>query len=148
MRFVLILALTLLPALARAETALPPELQAVVEKSAKNCASLDGGKLTVTDQAVSRPDLNGDGTPDWILDESGLQCSSDAAYFCGSGGCSSTLLVDGVTTDIFGYGWEVVASRFGPVLLVDVGGADCGQADAAPCVRAMVWFQGRWNTQP
>lgn len=147
-RPLLALLLAAAPLSAAAETALPPALQSRVDRAAEDCKSLDGGVFSYDPGAVSRPDLNGDGTPDWAMDESGFQCSTAASYFCGSGGCVTAFVIGDVETEIFGHGWQMAQTPVGPVVLSFVGGADCGLAEAAACVRALVWGEGRWNTQP
>lgn len=133
---------------ARADEDMPPALQARIDAATADCKGFDNGTLTVPAQALSRPDLNGDGAPDWALDEGALQCSTAASLFCGSGGCSTAFVIDGTETEIFGRDWELVTTTFGPVLLSFTGGVDCGESNAAPCVRALVWGDGKWNTQP
>ena len=54
--------------------------------AAAGCAALDGGVMTVPEEALVRVDLSGDGTPDALLDESRLDCSTAASAFQGSGG--------------------------------------------------------------
>jgi hypothetical protein len=144
----LALLLLLLPLPALAQDPLPAPLQAAIDGATADCKGFDNGTLTVGPDAISRPDLNGDGTPDWALDDSALDCSSDASYFCGSGGCVTTFLVGDTRTEIFGHGWQLVETEAGPVLLSFAGGVDCGLADSEPCVRAMVWSGKGWNTQP
>ncbi|MBE2274999.1 MAG: hypothetical protein IAE87_01750 [Rhodobacteraceae bacterium] len=136
------------PLAALADDPLPKLLQDRLDTAAADCKGLDNGMLSVAPEAVSRPDLDGDGAPDWALDESRLQCSTSASYFCGSGGCTTVFLVAGTLTEVFGHGWQLVQTQAGPVVLSFNGGVDCGLAQYERCVRALVWGDGRWNTQP
>ncbi len=140
--------IALAPLAALAEEPLPKLLQERLDKAAADCKRLDDGTLTVASGAVSRPDLDGDGKPDWALDESRLQCSTSASYFCGSGGCTTAFLVAGTLTEVFGHGWQLVQTQVGPVVLSFNGGVDCGLPQYERCVRALIWGDGKWNTQP
>lgn len=118
---------------------MPLPLAAALETARAECASFDGGSLDIGYAAVSRPDLTGDGTPDWALDESQLACSSAASLFCGTGGCMVTFVVGDTATERLTKGWQVV--EFGPwhVVLLQVHGSLCGGINPTPCVEALVW---------
>lgn len=132
------LALIAAPLAASADD-MPTALSAKLGDLRAFCADFEGGALTVPDDAISRPDLDGDGTPDWLLDEGQLSCSSMASMSCGTGGCGLTLVVNNVLTDRLSKGWQLVDFDPLTVLLVQVHGANCGGTNLTPCVEALVW---------
>ncbi|TDL91461.1 hypothetical protein [Meridianimarinicoccus aquatilis] len=133
-----ILALIAAPLLASADE-MPTTLSSHLEDLRALCADFENGTLAVSDDAISRPDLNGDGTPDWVLDEGRLSCSSMASMSCGTGGCGLTLVVDNVLTDRLSKGWKLVSFDPLTVLLIQVHGANCGGTNLNRCVEALVW---------
>jgi hypothetical protein len=55
---------------------------------------LTGGTLTIGQNAVVAANLDGDATPDDMLDSSALSCSTAPAMFCGEGiGCELNIFV-------------------------------------------------------
>lgn len=134
---------TSLPALADeavvAETGIPAAFDAILASRKADCASFDKGDLTVNDGAIVRTDLDGDGTADWVLDETRLACSTAASLFCGTGGCTVSFLIGDVLTSRLAKGWEVVPFPPLTVLLVQIHGVHCGGINLNACVEAMVW---------
>lgn len=150
-RLALALSLTALPALAQNLTpadiaALPAALQTHITKATATCAELDSGLLTVNADAVTRPDLNRDGTPDWILADAGFSCSSAASLFCGTGGCDHTVLVGDTPTQVFAKGIDVFAGEYETALIAWVHGSLCGGDNTTQCALAMVWQDGAWTS--
>jgi hypothetical protein len=97
------LLLVLLAAPAMAEDAWPPEFAAIIAESQTMC---DG--FSVAPEAVSRRDLNGDGTTDWVLDTAGFACADSYGTFCGTGGCTVETLIDGVPGSLLLQSWDTV----------------------------------------
>ena len=95
--------------------------------------------------AVARVDLDGDLSPDWVLNEASFACSSAVSLYCGTGGCMSHFLVDDVLGSVLNQGWGVV--DLGPyrVLLTDVHGSQCGGINPTPCVTASIWDSEAWQ---
>ena len=152
-RFALLASLIASPALADnlspAEiAALPTALQTRITDATANCTEMEGGTLTVDSSGLMRPDLNRDGTPDWILDEQAFSCSSAQSLFCGTAGCNTTVLVGDNATEFYAKKTEVFQGEFFPVLIAWVHGNACDGYNYNPCALAMVWDQeeGKWNT--
>ena len=64
----------------------PPEIVEATELSMVLCQDL-GGLPRLEESFQSTLDLNGDGTPDFITDFAGLECTGAEGAFCGTGGC-------------------------------------------------------------
>ncbi len=74
----------------------PGEVSAAFQESAAGCSELDGARLAFSEETYVRAvELNGDGRPDYIVDDAGLECSGSASYFCGSAGCGVTVYLSG-----------------------------------------------------
>ena len=88
--------------------------ETVVEKARAECNSFDGGDLQVDPhEAVSSVDVTGDGTPEDIVDAGHFVCSSARSLFCGTGGCSVTVLVGDQPFDFLAKDWRVGQSEDG-----------------------------------
>ena len=126
-------------ALAEDESALPPALAEVVAEARRDCAALDGGKLTIGWGAVRRPDLDGDEPPDWALDMRLVSCSSARTLFCGTGGCAAHFVVGDSRAEFLIKGWRMTDLGGLRALLMKVHGAHCDGTNLTPCVRALTW---------
>lgn len=71
---------------AQAET-LPPPVAAGLAEALALCDSA----ATLRPGALSSADIDGDGAPDYLLDQGGLDCATEASLYCGSGGCGYTV---------------------------------------------------------
>ncbi len=69
---------------------LTPGLQAKVDLAARACAEFNDAQFDLDWGAVEKVDLDGDLQRDWVLNESGLACSSAASLFCETGGACRT----------------------------------------------------------
>lgn len=152
-RFVLAFCVTALPSFAQDMSAadiaaLPAALQSRITKATATCAEFESGALTVAADAVTRPDLNRDGTPDWILADSGFACSSALSLFCGTGGCDHTVLVGDTPTQVFAKGIDIFAGEYETAMIAWVHGSLCGGDNTTQCALAMVWQDGVWNSVP
>ena len=127
---------------------LPAQLQEKVENARQACAELEEGVFQLEWGAVDRVDLDGDLNQDWVLNESNFACSTAASLYCGTGGCMSHFLVDGVLQSMLNRGWELVNLGPNKVLLVDVHGSQCGGINPTPCVVASIWDRDerKWRT--
>ena len=137
------------PAYAELPAGLPADLPEAfakrIEQAAGDCKSLAEGELTVGPAAISRPDLNGDGTPDWALNEGEYLCGGVSSPFCGSGGCVTAFLIDGVSSEIFGHGWELMTDQTPPVLRTHISGIECNGPQALSCRQDQIWQEGAWR---
>jgi hypothetical protein len=120
-------------------SALPAPLVAKVMAARKACADSNQGEFALKWGAVVRTDLDGDRYLDWVMNESGFACSSDASLFCSTGGCESHFLVGNTLASFLTRGWEVVTFGRHRVLLTDVHGSRCGGINPTPCVESLVW---------
>ena len=72
------------------------------------CAGIDGGVMTAPEGSLTRIDLSGDGSPDALVDEAELRCSSAASAYCGGGGCMLRAVVGETVTSWQATGWRVI----------------------------------------
>lgn len=88
---------------------------------------------------VSRTDVNGDGTVDWVAD------FSDRLAWCGSGGCRQVVIVSrpgghyAVAFDEQAQTFRLRHRRGTTRLDVEIYGAWCGEAGVAACHRRFDW---------
>jgi hypothetical protein len=140
-RAIVIAALATLPLAANALdlTGLPPALAEKVTAARQACADNGNGEFTLEWGAVTRTDLDGDLSPDWVLDESAYACSTAVSLFCSTGGCMSHFLVGDVVMSFRNQGWTLLTFGRNRVLLTDVHGSDCGGNSPTPCFVARAW---------
>jgi hypothetical protein len=119
----------------------------VVAEAASLCASFENGAVTLGPTAVNEVELTGEGGPETVIDWSGIDCSTMASAWGGTGGSSFTVLIDGQRHDDLVLDWSVVDFG-GPVLLLAQHGSTCGASGAERCVRALVWSGGKLQTVP
>lgn len=110
----------------------------ILAEAAADCASFDKGVLTVGPQAVQPVDLTGDATPETVVDWSGLDCSTMASPWGGTGGNLLTVLIGGQRNDFMALGWSVIKLN-GPVLVLALHGTECNATGSQPCAEALVW---------
>lgn len=132
-------ALALLAGLPAAAQDLPPPVQAQIDDARADCESFEAGDFSMAPEALQQIDLTGDGTPDWVVDESHMECSSAASMYCGSGGCGLSLIVGDLVAETLARGWTVVDVFGTPAVLLDVHGALCGGVGPTPCAEALTW---------
>lgn len=127
---------------------LPAPLQKKVEPAQQACAEFDNGAFYLEWEAVDRVHLDGDLRPDWVLNESGFSCSTEASLYCGSGGCMSHFLLEDVLSSLLNKGWGLADLGPNRVLLADVHGSQCGGINPTPCVTASSWDsdEKKWRT--
>ncbi|MCX7286436.1 MAG: hypothetical protein NTW20_02435 [Rhodobacterales bacterium] len=114
----------------------------VIAEADAFCASFDNGAVTVGPDAVHAVELTGEGAPETVIDWSGIDCSTMASPWGGTGGTTLTVLIDGQRFDHMALAWEVVDFD-GPVLLLSQHGVNCGATGADRCVQALVWTAGK-----
>jgi hypothetical protein len=105
-RFTLTFLLLAAPALAD-EAAWPPEFASIIEEDKSYC----DGEFSVSPEAVSQRDLNGDGTLDWVLDTAGFACSESYGLYCGTSGCGVETLIDGTLGSLLLHSWDTVTEN-------------------------------------
>ena len=99
MRTALLLCLLSTPALAQDW---PAEVADIVADAQRICL----GTFTAAPEAVTQRDLNGDGTPDWIVDSGAFQCSDGYGTYCGTAGCGFDTVINGVRGSLLLHSWD------------------------------------------
>jgi hypothetical protein len=70
---------------------LPREVEAARREAAAACT----GRATFAPGYIQTADFNGDGRPDYLINEEMVKCPGAPPLFCGSGGCSWSLFLSG-----------------------------------------------------
>lgn len=143
-RAIAAIAFALLAAAAPARAEGP--VDTLLAEAREACASIDGGAMTALEGSVTEVDLSRDGTPDALVDESKLQCSSAASAYCGSGGCMLHAVVGDEVASWQATGWQVLDWNRDRILLIGRDGGWCGASGAERCYEAVVWSDGRFLT--
>ena len=85
----------------------PPEVAAIVDEAKSICS----GDFTASPGAVTQADLNGDGTPDWVIDSGLFQCSDSYGTYCGTRGCGVDTLINGTRGALLLRRWGTVTEN-------------------------------------
>ncbi|MFO1203108.1 MAG: hypothetical protein U1E58_10795 [Tabrizicola sp.] len=85
----------------------PAEVTAIVDEAKSICE----GDFAAPPEAVSQRDLNGDGTPDWVVDSGAFQCSDSYGTYCGTGGCAVDTVIDGNRGSLLLHSWDTVTDN-------------------------------------
>lgn len=117
----------------------PPEPGAPVDDPLATAFAELQGECTTLDLApdfAAPIDLNGDPTPDIVLNYGAVRCNDSASWFCGSGGCRTALYLarpGGGYVRIFDGGIRDLNTEAAPRLVLDFHGSFCGRIGAEPC---------------
>lgn len=114
----------------------------IIAQARADCRSFENGTLTLGENAVVQADLTGDGRTEEIVDSRALSCSSAASLFCGTGGCSVTVVAEGRAWAFLAKAWRIVDWNGQPILLLEVHGSNCGGTNLRRCYEAVVWSEG------
>ena len=128
-----------------ATVAMADPVQTILNDASAFCASYENGVFDAGD-AVQSVDLDGDGTPDSIVDESRFSCSSMASAYCGSGGCMVHAVIGDRSWDFQSEGWRMLDWNGRPILLIARDGGWCGGAGSQLCFEAVTWSSGEMLT--
>lgn len=135
-----VLVLFAFPAQAQ-QAPLPKEVQAAIDEAKKDC----GERVRLKPKFVISKDVNGDGTPDYILDYEKFQCGDMVSFFCGSAGCLMQVFAS-LPAGSYVRAWDenVRAMRFAkvkdkPAMIVDLHGSACSKAGYLPCPKTLFW---------
>jgi hypothetical protein len=130
-----------------APPAFPPPVVKLLASLRQDCVDL-GGTWKDPHSAIDIVDLNRDGHPDYVIDESKLECDGAASIYGGAGG--SSVQVFASTSQGYILAWDNGAygetlTRNPARLWLFVGGPLCGQTDAKSladmigCQRPLTW---------
>lgn len=119
---------------------------AIIEEARAECAAILDGTLTVPEGAITRADLTGDETPDAVVDLGKVSCSTSASLFCGTGGCSVTLLAGAAEERVLSKGWVIERLGDMPVFLSQVHGSNCGGTNLRRCATAITFSEGAFQS--
>jgi hypothetical protein len=75
---------------------LPPILRAERERIAAECRRM-GGRFAPGPSYTQTADFNGDGMPDYLVDDNHNPCQGVHSIYCGSGGCSIEVYISSPT---------------------------------------------------
>ncbi|MEO1066657.1 MAG: hypothetical protein AAFW47_04685 [Pseudomonadota bacterium] len=123
-------------------------VESVLKDAEITCAELDNGVLSRSENAVLSADVTGDGVSDIIVDYAELHCSTAAQAWCGTGGCSLVVIVDGQKTEFLTRGWTIVVWQDRPIILLSLHGTQCNAAGAEACFQAVFWSNGGFRHAP
>lgn len=126
---------------ANAAGALPPPVQAHVDKDLKDCdthdAKFEKGFMT-------RRDINSDGKEDFILDYGHFICGGMRSTYCGSAGCSTTIFASTATgynkvfdDNVQDIKFRTIKGR--PAMVLGLHGSSCGKVGSAACGEVLYW---------
>lgn len=115
----------------------------VIEIAKKSC-TLEKGKFTASELAKTSIDLNFDGKPDEIIDESKFSCSTASSLYCGTGGCMLHFIVDDKDYKHLTKEWAIAELGTSKVLIIGIHWSECNYKN--PCMRAVTWREGRFRS--
>ena len=113
----------------------------IIDEARQTCEGFENGKFDAGD-AVQQVDLDGDGNPDTLIDESKFSCSSGASMYCGSGGCMLHTIVGDKKNTFQVEGWRMIDWDGRPILLLARDGGWCGGVGSQLCFQAIYWSMG------
>ena len=122
-----------------ASAAAPDEAQTIIDEARAACSGLEGGEFHAEDDAVQELDLNADGTPDQLVDESRFACSSSASLFAPNGGSMLHAIVNGQRHSWQAQAWRLIDWGVDRVLLLALHGTRCGGYGYQHCYEAIVF---------
>ncbi len=120
-------------------------LDDILADAAAYCAELDNGVFDAGDP-VTEVDLDRDGTPDRIVDESAFSCSTARSLYCGTGGCMLHTIVGDAVHSFQAEGWRLDEWSGHTILMIARDGGWCGGAGAQLCFEAVTWSGGEMLT--
>jgi hypothetical protein len=115
----------------------------VIEAAKKSCA-LQKGQFTAPEISTTNVDLNADGKPDEIIDESKFACSTSSSLYCGTGGCMLHLIVDGKDYKRLAKEWVIAQLGEAKIFIIGIHWSECSYK--SPCLRAITWRDGRFRS--
>jgi hypothetical protein len=131
-----------------AESKLPAVVAAELKAVAAECVEVGGKALT--EEAIKRADLNGDGKEDFVLDVGSIQCDGAASIYGDRSKKVTVYVGDGAGGAVaafsdMSYGIRFEGTGIATKLWLTVVGEECGKKPAADfasqkfCDRSLVW---------
>ncbi len=114
----------------------------VVDEARTECRSFENGKLIINpDKTITLVELTGGGGPEEIIDGNQFSCPTALTLFCGTGGCSLTVIANNQPFEFLAKAWKVDKSPEGkPLLKLAVHFSQCDYKDTC-------WEAFQWNGQ-
>jgi len=122
---------------------LPASVRVAVSKPLKDCS-----QRRIERGFITRPDINGDGTADYVVDFGKLKCEGSRDY-CGSGGCLTFVFVSREQRFVQIIGENLRGLRFfkvgsGFALETEHHGTRCDKSGADECSATFLWKKDRF----
>lgn len=119
----------------------PPLVKAWLKDQKASCSP---GVMTVKKGYLTRRDVNADGRDDYILDNGFIACDGSASYFCGTGGCDTTVIASvgsGYVKVYEGLARNIAfrTIRGTPAMVLTTHGFGCGKVGAENCTSTLLW---------
>ena len=101
-------------------------------------------QLKLSDDSIYQIDITAEGKKATVL-HTNFSCNNIGYAWCGSGGCSSYIIVDGVSFTAFGLKPLAVKVEDEMIVLIPRSGSQCqnavqdGLSKVSPCIDAAVW---------
>lgn len=117
----------------------------VLAQAEAECKAIDPAahaELTISPEAVTWTDLDGDeARDDAVVDFNAIFCSVGATMWQGTGGAPVHALPNAINGgpgyEWTGWGWQVIQHNGAPVLLLSRHGTACDSTGSDPCVMAV-----------
>lgn len=132
-------------------SSLPSSVENIIAGYAGECRGLGGTLKAGADRPkIMSSDLDGDGTPDYVLNPQNLQCSASATAFCGNGGCNIRVAISSrnYQDPVAVLGGQPMLSQGQDDTYVEVwtDGANCNAPDRTKaCWMRMSWKDGKMS---
>jgi hypothetical protein len=122
----------------------PQAVTAAIAEYEKLCAELESPRLIRSEGFLRTADFNGDGKKDYLLDTASAECQDMPSAFCGTGGCTVTILVsqNGGYVTAFDSNIRTLKIRKQgkrDVLDVDFHGSACDKVGYEACPKRLIW---------
>lgn len=115
----------------------------LVAAARSSCETLEDGEFAMEADYLVALDLDGDGQPEQLVDESRFACSSSASLFAANGGSMLHAIVQGRVFSWQANAWRIVDWGEDRILLLAQHGSQCGGHGYQHCYEAVVFSEGQ-----
>ena len=127
--------------------ALPPSVQAAVADAKSSC---EPSRTKIEPGFLKRPDVNGDGVPDFVLSYEAVSCADGVRLNCGSAGCLTQVFASTPSGYVKVLDENVQEVRFRrvkgrPAMLLGLHGSSCGKVGAEACGATLYWNGAKFS---